>query len=302
MSKKKYLIVVGGATATGKTSVAIALAQHFAVPILSCDSRQFYREMSIGTAKPTAEELNAAQHFFINNLSIHDTYSVGQYEREALNCLEQIYQEKNIALLAGGTGLYIKAVCEGLDDFPDVSEETRNALQSLFDKKGIQPLQEELEQKDPIYFKEVDIQNPHRLIRALGIIRETNKTFSEFRTQPKKERPFTPIYINLQMDRALLYERINLRVDLMLKAGLLEEVKLLYTHKQLNALQTVGYQEFFDFFDAKHDLETAIELVKRNSRRYAKRQMTWFRRDEHWHVFHPKEVKDVIKHIESLIF
>lgn len=299
MTKSKYLIVVGGPTASGKTSTAITLAQHFDAPILSCDSRQFYREMTIGTAKPTTEELAAAQHYFIDTLSIHEDYSVGKYEQDALACLKEIYEQKNIAILAGGTGLFIQAVCEGLDDFPDVSPAIRIELQHIFDTQGIEVLQEELKASDPAYFEEVDIHNARRIQRALGIIRATGKPFSSFRTQSKKERFFTPIYIQLDMDRMVLYNRINRRVDLMLEAGLLDEVRELYPHKTLNALQTVGYQEFFDHFDGQHSLEKAIELVKRNSRRYAKRQLTWFRRAAHWKGFHPKEVEGIVTYVEN---
>lgn len=301
MANTKYLIIIGGPTASGKTGVAIQLAQHYNCPILSCDSRQFYKEMTIGTAKPNTEELAAAPHFFINNLSIHDKYSVGHFERDALECLDKIYQKSDVAIMAGGTGLYIKAVCEGLDTFPDVDPSVKEAVQLLFDSEGIVPLQEELKKTDLAYYDSVDLNNYHRLIRALSVIRSTGKPFSHFRTSVKKERPFTPIYINLNIDRAYLYERINLRVDLMLEKGLMQEIECLYPFKHLNALQTVGYKEFFDAKDGKYSFEEAVELVKRNSRRYAKRQMTWFRRADHWTVFHPKQVKEMIDFVSSKI-
>jgi len=299
MSTKKYLIIIGGPTASGKTSLAIQLAQHYDVPILSADSRQFYREMNIGTAKPTASELEAAQHHFINNLSIEDNYSVGDYEVDALARLDKIYQNNDIALMVGGSGLFIKAVCEGLDKFPEVPVSYRNDLHALMIQQGIEALQEELEKSDPEYYRIVDLNNPHRLIRALGVCRVSGQPFSSFWQQNKIKRSFEPIYILNTMDREMLYQRINTRVDQMIAQGLVEEAKSLYPQKGLAALNTVGYSELFDYFDELTSLEKAIELIKRNSRRYAKRQMTWLRRNPEWQAFPPASEKEILLFINE---
>lgn len=301
MSKNKFLIVVGGATATGKTSTGIHLAQHFETEILSCDSRQFYREMTIGTAKPNEQELAAAHHHFIDILSIHDEYNVGDYERDALKLLDNIFDKKDVALMVGGSGLFIRALCDGLDEFPKIPNEVKKEVQTLFENEGLEALQNEVKKGDPIYFEKVDRQNPVRLMRALDVIKASGKPFSSFQNQKKKPRNFTPIYLNIVMDRELLYERINRRVDLMLEAGLLEEAKKLFPFKDKKSLQTVGYQEFMDFFEEKISLEEAIELVKRNSRRYAKRQMTWFRKEDHWASFQATEIKEMISYVEGVI-
>ncbi|MFK7773055.1 MAG: tRNA (adenosine(37)-N6)-dimethylallyltransferase MiaA [Saprospiraceae bacterium] len=298
MSKNKFLIVVGGATATGKTAIGIQLAQHFETEILSCDSRQFYREMTIGTAKPTAEEMAAAPHHFINLLSIEEDYNVGDFERDAIKLLDKIFLEKDVALLVGGSGLFIRALCAGLDEFPKIPMETRKKVQEIFDNEGLEALQEMIKIADPIYFEKVDQQNPVRLMRALEVIKTTGKPFSSFQNQKKKPRNFTPIYLNVVMDREQLYERINRRVDLMLEAGLLQEAKSLFPFKEKNSLQTVGYQEFMTHFEGELTLEEAIELVKRNSRRYAKRQMTWFRKEDHWVNFEASEIEKMIEYLE----
>ncbi len=299
MSKNKFLIVVGGATATGKTATGIHLAQHFETEILSCDSRQFYQEMTIGTAKPTAEELEAAPHHFINLLSIEEDYNVGDFERDAIKLLDKIFLEKDVALLVGGSGLFIRALCDGLDEFPKIPIEVKNEVQSFFEKEGLEALQDAVKTADPIYFKKVDQKNPVRLLRALDVIRTTGKPFSSFQNQKKKTRNFTPIYINVVMERAQLYDRINRRVDLMLEAGLLEEARSLFPHKEKNSLQTVGYQEFMNHFEGNTTLEEAIELVKRNSRRYAKRQMTWFRKEDHWGSFQANEIEKMIEYVKN---
>ncbi len=299
MVGKKHLIVVAGATATGKTELAIQLAQHFNTEILSCDSRQFYREMNIGTAKPTVEELSRAKHHFINSLSIQENYSVGDFERDALLILKELFKSKDVAILAGGSGLFIRALCDGLDEFPDVPKTIRADLEKTLLEDGIEVLQEELKASDPAYYETVDLHNAHRLIRALGVCRASGKPFSGFQKQKKTTRFFEPIYILIQLERATLYERINLRVDEMMHLGLLEEARQLFPYKQFNALQTVGYQEFFDYFKGNISSEEAIELVKRNSRRYAKRQMTWFRKDEFWEAFAPGDTKKIISYIEN---
>jgi len=290
---KKQLIVITGATASGKTSLAIQLANHFKTEILSADSRQFFQEMNIGTAKPTLEELREAKHHFIDTLSIHDEYNVGQYERDASLLLEALFQKHDTVIMAGGSGLYIKAVCEGLDHFPKVDERFRTELREIFNEKGIEVLQEELKQLDPVYYNEVDLQNPQRVIRALEICRGTGKSYSSFRTSTAAERPFKTTKIAIKWEREQLYDRINRRVDLMLEAGLEQEAKSLFKHKHLNALQTVGYQEWFDYFDDKIDKAEAIRLIKRNTRRYAKRQMTWLRRDNDIHYFEAHDLEGI---------
>ncbi|MEM9885589.1 MAG: tRNA (adenosine(37)-N6)-dimethylallyltransferase MiaA [Bacteroidota bacterium] len=299
MSAKKQLIVIGGPTSSGKTKLAIQLAQYFQTEILSCDSRQFFREMNIGTAKPNERELAAAPHHFINSLSIKDTYSVGKYESDSLQLLHQLFERHDYAILVGGSGLYIQAVCEGLDHFPDVPIELRASLEKSYQEKGLVYLQEILKSIDPIYYEAVDIQNPRRLMRAIAVYRASGQSFSSFRAKEKIPRSFQPIYILLEWNRAELYERINLRVDKMLAAGLEEEVRSLLPYQNLTALQTLGYQEFFDYFNEKIDRDEAIRLVKRNTRRYAKRQMTWFRRSEQWKPFLPHQLAAIIAYIEK---
>lgn len=296
---QKYLLVIGGATATGKTALSIQLAQHFQTAILSADSRQFYREMSIGTAKPTPEELAQAPHYFINSLSITQPYSVGDYERDALALLEKLYQQHDLVILTGGSGLFIRAVCEGLDDFPEIPDAVRQNIQELYQKEGLEGLQTILQEVDPDYYEEVDLQNPIRLTRALEVYQTSGKPFSHFRSQLPQPRPFHPIYIKLEMDRERLYERINRRVDQMMEQGLLEEARALLPYRHLNALQTVGYQELFDYLDGKTDLESAIDLIKQNSRRYAKRQGTWFRKRPHWKGFEPGDFSGIRAHVEK---
>ncbi len=291
--------MVGGPTASGKTTLGIRLAQHFNTEILSADSRQFYKEMNIGTAKPDVEELSQAKHHFIDSLSIEDNYTVGDYEKDALTLLEQLYSEHDIVIMVGGSGFFIKAVCEGLDEFPDIPTQIRDDLNELFKKEGIQALQAELQQADINYYNQVDLQNPKRLLRALEVYRTTGQPFSTFHHQKKKKRAFIPIYIGIDWDREALYERINLRVDLMLKAGLEEETRTLLPYKDLSALQTVGYQEWLDYFDGHIDKDEAIRLIKRNSRRYAKRQLTWFRKVEGMKYFGINSFKDILTHLQA---
>jgi tRNA dimethylallyltransferase len=298
MSEKKQLIVIGGPTASGKTGVAIQLAQAFNTCILSADSRQFYREMSIGTAKPSPEELQQAPHHFINSLSIHDSYSVGDYERDALALLQELFQKKSKVILTGGSGLFIRAVCEGLDEFPDVPEETLKAITQLYENEGLSALQQRLKKLDPDYYQEVDLQNSRRLIRALSVCKASGRPFSSFRQGGKKTRPFQPFYISLEWERTQLYERINRRVDQMMAEGLLEEAQQLHPHRHLKSLQTVGYQELFDYFDGLHSLDRAVELIKQNTRRYAKRQLTWFRKRDHWHRFRVDQVEEIGRQVD----
>lgn len=301
MKPKKHLIVVGGPTASGKTSMAIRLAQHYQTSILSADSRQFYRQMSIGTAKPTAEELNQATHHFINSHSIQQNYNVGDFEKEALDLLDQLFAEKDIVLLTGGSGLYINALCQGLDTFPEVPNEIRDRLEKILEQEGITRLQSMLQSVDPAYAERVDQHNPHRLIRALSVYEASGKPFSWYLQQKSTQRPFETIYVQLQWDRTELYDRINRRVDLMVAAGLLDEVKSLKAYRGQSALATVGYQEIFDYLDGIHDWETAVELIKRNSRRYAKRQLTWMRRDGFWKQFPNQDSSAIIAYIDWCI-
>ncbi len=279
MKKEKTLIVLGGATATGKTKAAIELANHFDTEILSADSRQFYREMAIGTAKPTAEERSSAKHHFVDFLHVWEDYSVGQYERAAIAKLGELFEKHDYVILTGGTGLYIRAVCDGLDEFPNISEETRNQVRTSYEKNGLEWLQNAVKTADPDYYAVVDTANPVRLLRALEVIEESGLPFSSFRKNTRKKRDFTSKYFHLTMDRALLYDRINRRVDEMMDNGLLAEVTALLPYRDSNALQTVGYKEIFQHLRGEISLARAVELIKRNTRRYAKRQMTWFRND-----------------------
>lgn len=278
MAPQKTLLVIGGPTASGKTALAIALARHFGTEIISADSRQIYREMTIGTAKPSAEELALAPHHFIDTHSIHDHYSAGRYEREARALLERLFQRYDLLIAAGGSGLYLRALMEGLDAFPEIPEAIEREVEALYAREGLPALQRALATHDPDYYEQVDRHNPARLLRALKVIRATGKPFSAFRKNRPAPRPWRHLPVLLMPDRALLYERINRRADAMIEAGLLDEVRRLYPWRHLRPLQTVGYQEFFPWIEGQRPLEEAIRLFKRNTRRYAKRQMTWFRK------------------------
>ncbi|MBP7533359.1 MAG: tRNA (adenosine(37)-N6)-dimethylallyltransferase MiaA [Chitinophagales bacterium] len=296
-----FLIVIAGPTAIGKTDLAITLARRLDTVILSSDSRQFYRQTSIGTAKPSGEELKAVPHYFINSLDITDNYSVGSFERDALQLLDTQFKQHGAVLMVGGSGLYIRAVCEGLDEFPAISEDIRMQINLKFKVEGITYLQETLRQLDPDYYAIVDTNNPHRMIRALEICMGTGQTFSSFWTRSATERPFKCIKIALNTDRAALYERINKRVDKMMELGLEAEARELYPQKELNALQTVGYQELFGYFDGIHTLTEAVELIKRNTRRYAKRQLTWLRKDPDFLWFEPTDVEGIWQRIKEIM-
>ncbi len=299
-TRQKYLVVIAGATASGKTSVGIQLARHFKTSILSCDSRQFYKEMTIGTAKPSSEELQAVKHYFIDNLSIHDSeYTVGNYEADTLDLLKKLYQTQDVVFMVGGSGLFIKAVCEGLDQFPEIPKSIRNELEQQLEQNGIKSLQEQLKQLDPTTYQFIDLQNPRRLIRALEVCIGSGHPYSSFKNTTITQRFFNPIYLQLEWEREILYQRINQRVDMMLKNGLLEEAQSLYPFKNLNCLRTVGYQELFDFFDQKITLEKAVELIKRNSRRYAKRQLTWFRKLDDIQSFSNDNLEAMLQYIEE---
>jgi tRNA dimethylallyltransferase len=299
MNPTKHLLVVGGPTASGKTAFAIRLAQHFGAPIVSADSRQFYRELNIGAAKPSAEELAQAPHYLIDSLHIGQEYSVGAFEREALALLERLFAQHDLVILAGGSGLYIQALCEGLDEFPVVPLEVRQGVEAFFQEQGLADLQEELRRIDPAYYGMVDRQNPHRLIRAIAVYRASGQPYSSFRGSARAPRFFQPVYLQLHWPRAELYARIDQRVATMMEQGLLEEARSLYPHRHETALQTIGYQELFQHFDGALSLEEAVALIQRNSRRYAKRQLTWYRREGHWKRFAPADWALALEYIAA---
>lgn len=295
-----YLINIVGPTAIGKTALAIQVAQHFNTEILSADSRQFYKELSIGTAKPSAEELSLVPHHFVGNLSIQDEYNAGMFEKDAIALLEQLFQKNKVIVMVGGSGMFTKAVIEGFDVLPEKDQQLRDELQAELDEKGIESLQERLRNLDAKYCDQVDINNPHRLMRAIEVC-ANGEQYSELRTAHKKERPFQVISIGLNIDRELLYNSINQRVDQMMQNGLLKEVESVYEYKHLNSLNTVGYKELFDFIAGNCTLEEATDKIKQNTRRFAKRQLTWFRRDKDTQWFEPTDTEGIINYIENKI-
>ena len=273
---KKNLIIIAGPTAVGKTALAIELAKNYSCPVISADSRQFYKEMSIGTAKPTIAEMQDVPHYFVDHISIQHTYNVGQYERDAIQQIESLFNVHEKLIVVGGSGLYINAIMNGVDEFEEIPSHIREGLIKDFEEKGLVYLQEQLKLRDEAYYGHVDINNPQRLMRALEVCIYTNKPFSQFRTNKKKERSFDIFPILINTNREALYAKINNRVDIMMQQGLMNEVKELHPFKQLNALNTVGYKELFDVIEGKTSLEEAVNLIKQNTRRYAKRQLTWF--------------------------
>ncbi|PSG92199.1 tRNA (adenosine(37)-N6)-dimethylallyltransferase MiaA [Mesoflavibacter zeaxanthinifaciens subsp. sabulilitoris] len=279
LNNKKFLISVVGPTAIGKTALSIKLANYFKTEIISADSRQFFKEMSIGTAAPTEEELTAAPHHFIHHKSITEDYNVGAFEKEALKKIEELHQKHDIVIMVGGSGLYVDAVTKGLDYFPDVDPKIREQLNYTLEKEGLEALQLQLKNLDIVAYNTIAIDNPHRVIRALEICIGTNKPYSSFLNKEKNKRPFKTITIGLTADREIIYNRINKRVDIMVENGLIDEVKSLIEHKHLNALNTVGYKEIFNALDNTWSLDFAISEIKKNSRRFAKRQLTWFKRN-----------------------
>ncbi|MCC9020313.1 tRNA (adenosine(37)-N6)-dimethylallyltransferase MiaA [Flavobacterium lipolyticum] len=302
----KYLITIVGPTAIGKTALSIALAQHFNCEIISCDSRQFFKEMTIGTAVPTPEELQSATHHFIQNKSILENYTVGDYEKEALLKLEELFSANDFAILIGGSGLYVDAILKGFDEFPEIDPEIRSDINANYEKLGINYLQEQLQKLDPDYYQKLTVenpqtlQNPQRMMRFTEVCIGTQKPYSSFLNQKKNNRNFIPILIGLEADRAVIYDRINQRVDLMMNGGLLEEAKALHPNKTLNALQTVGYRELFSYFDGEFSLPFAIEEIKKNTRRFSKRQLTWFKRNEATKWFdYATDRKEIIDYIEN---
>ena len=276
----KYLISIVGPTAIGKTALSIKLAQHFNTDIISADSRQFFKEMQIGTAAPTPLELSAAKHHFIHHKSVSEKYSVGTFEKDAIEKLKQLFNSHDVVIMVGGSGLYVDAVTKGLDYFPDVNPEIRVNLNKQLEENGLEHLQKQLKELDINSYNSIEISNPHRIIRALEICIGTNKPYSSFLNKEKGKRNFKTISIGLTADRKIIYERINKRVDIMVKEGLLEEVKSLIKYQDLNALNTVGYKEIFNFFNNNWSLEFAISEIKKNTRRFAKRQLTWFKKNE----------------------
>ena len=290
---KKFLIVITGPTASGKTALAIDAALHFKTEIISADSRQFFREMNIGTAKPSADQLKKVKHHFIDSLSVKDDYDAGKFEADALKKLDEIFSMHDTTILTGGSGLYIDAACNGFDRLPESDENIRAELSALRKEKGIEVLQEKLKALDIDYYNTVDLNNTHRVMRAIEVCMLTGKKFSELRLRKKVQRNFSVLKIGLSTDRKTLYQKINERVEQMMHDGLLNEAKQLFAFRDYNALQTVGYKELFDHLEGKISLDEAVELIKRNSRRYAKRQLTWFNKDPEMHWFQP-ENKDEI--------
>lgn len=301
--KQNFLISLCGPTAIGKTSLSILLANHFETDIISSDSRQFYKEMSIGTAVPSKEELLAVKHHFIQNRSIFEDYSVGAFEHDALNLLDDLFKKQPVMVMVGGSGLYVDAVIKGLDDFPKVDPQIREDLKIKLNKEGIEVLQNQLKELDPLSYDRLDVYNKQRLIRALEICIGLDKPYSHYLGLHTKKRSFDTVKIGLTADRQVIYDRINHRVDLMMEQGLLEEARSLYAHKHLNALQTVGYRELFSYFDGLLTLEAAINEIKKNTRRFAKRQGTWFRRDPEIKWFDYKTApNEIISYIENQLY
>ncbi len=297
----KTLIIVTGPTGVGKTKSGISLAKYFNTEIVSADSRQIYRELTIGTAVPSAAELSQARHHFIHSHSISENYNASKYENEALILLDKLFKKYNEIIMVGGSMLYIDAVCNGIDIMPDADPEIRESLKISLQNNGIESLRLQLKKLDPEYYTKVDLKNPTRIIHALEICLMTGKPYSSFRTNPKKKRPFNILKIGLNCERETLHKRINLRVDKMVEAGLETEAKNVYHLRNLNALNTVGYREWFSFFDGEIPREKAIELIKRNSRRYARKQITWFGKDPDTIWFEPHQEIEIIETIENQI-
>ena len=299
ITEKKHLIVLTGPTAVTKTDLSIEIARHFSTPIISADSRQIYQEMRIGTAMPDKEQLAQVPHYFIGNKSIFEYYNASLYESEVISLLSKIFANKDFAMLTGGSGMYIDAVCKGIDDIPDADLALRKELINKYENEGLEGMRKDLKFLDPQYYAEVDLKNRNRMLRAIEVSLQTGKPYSSFRRKKPKKRDFNIIKAGLERDRQELYNRINRRVDIMLREGLVEAAGKLFPHRELTALKTVGYRELFDHFEGKHSLEKAIELIKRNTRHYAKRQMTWFKRDKEIVWFHPDESGRLIEYVSK---
>lgn len=295
------LIVLIGPTGVGKTELSLRMAEHFHTHIVSSDSRQLYADLKIGTAAPTPEQLRRVPHHFVGTLQLTDYYSAAQYESEVLTVLDDLFKQHETVLLTGGSMMYVDAICKGIDDIPTVDEETRALMVQRYEKEGLEQMCAELKLLDPEYYKIVDLKNPKRVIHALEICYMTGKTYTSFRTQQKKERPFRIVKIGLTRDRAELYERINRRVDLMIEEGLVEEAKAVYPYRHLNSLNTVGYKEIFKYLDGEWELPFAIEKIKQNSRIYSRKQMTWFKRDQEIQWFHPTQEEEILAYLHSKI-
>jgi tRNA dimethylallyltransferase len=299
VKKNKHLIIIAGPTAIGKTVLGIILAKEFSTDVLSADSRQFFREMSIGTAKPDAEEMQGIIHHFIDSHSVSEPYNVGKYETDAIALLDDLFQKKDFAILVGGSGLYIDAVCKGFDELPEADPAIREKIDNILLNEGIESLQKMLKELDPVYYQKVDPGNPQRLSRALEVCLSSGKPYSALREGKIKDRNFKIIKIGLNIDRETLYDRINKRVEKMMEDGLLNEVRSLVPYKNANALQTVGYKELFDYLEDKIDLKTSIELIKQNTRKFAKRQLTWFKRDQEMKWFAPDQKEEIVEYIKN---
>ena len=299
MSSAKTLIVITGPTAVGKTALCLDIAQHFGIPIINADSRQIYKELKIGTASPTIEQMRRVPHYFVGSLSLHDYYSASLFEQQVLDILQREFEHSDYALLTGGSMMYIDAVCNGIDDIPTVDDATREALKARLSTEGLEPLVEELRRLDPEYYEIVDKQNPRRVVHGLEICLMTGKTYTSFRKREKKERPFRIVKIGLNRDREELYNRINQRVDQMMTDGLLDEAQRLYPMRHMNALNTVGYKEMFAYIDGTWTLEEAVERIKGNTRRYARKQLTWYKKDEQIRWFHPNEIEQIYSYISQ---
>ena len=294
---EKTLIVITGPTAVGKTALCLDVAKHFHIPIINADSRQIFRELKIGTAPPTEAQMQQVHHDFVGILGLDDYYSASLFEQQVLELLDRQFLSSDYALMAGGSMMYIDAVCDGIDDIPTIDDQTRTTMKQRLADEGLEALCEELRQRDPEYYEIVDRQNPRRVVHALEICLMTGKTYTSFRKREKRQRPFNIIKIGLNRPREELYDRINRRVDQMMADGLLEEAKALYPKRHLNALNTVGYKELFDYIDGRWPLEEAVERIKGNTRRYARKQLTWFKKDESIRWFHPDETETIIKYI-----
>ncbi len=297
VSSAKTLIVITGPTAVGKTQLCLDIARHFDIPIINADSRQIYKELSIGTAKPSAEELQQVKHYFVGTLSLQDYYSASLFESQVISLLDTLFQQSDYALMAGGSMMYIDAVCDGIDDIPTIDDETRATMKRRLAEEGLQKLCEELQRLDPEYYEIVDRQNPKRVVHALEICTMTGRTYTSFRKRNKKERPFRIVKIGLNREREELYHRINARVDAMMQQGLLKEAESVYSLRDLNALNTVGYKELFEYFNGRWSLDEAVERIKGNTRRYARKQLTWYKKDPLIRWFHPDQKKEIIDYI-----
>jgi len=297
--KNKTLVVLLGPTGVGKTEISLRMAEHFGCPIVSSDSRQFYRELKIGTAAPTEAQLARVKHYFIGTHSIHDEYSAGQYELDVMTLLEELFQQHDVVMLVGGSMMYIDAVCNGMDDIPGVDSETREFWMNEFAVKGLEFIQNELLRLDPKHYEEVDLLNYKRVLHALEICTITGKPYSEIRTGQRKERPFEIVKIGLNRPRPELYERINLRVEEMMREGLLEDARQFYEFRHLNTLNTVGYKELYAYMDGTWPLDFAVNMIQQDSRRYAKRQMTWFNRDKETSWFHPEDEELIFSYLDK---